>query len=221
MFVKSARTSALAAALLLWLGMMLSPVLKAGEVWARVQHPTLDFLFLGATQAGTFFNRFYVEPVSVWYPESGDGHEPHRIVELRRLAEESFVEALSAAGMQQVEGPGTGVLVVHAELIDMKSTPPTPAALDWARGFRFRVEPGRLTLVAELRAGDSDEVIIRLADLEETERGTWDSGVADALSSWGRVIASTVISASGQRVARTDHSSLGGAESGTAGMDLR
>ena len=89
------------------------------------------------------------------------------------------------------------MLVIHVELIDLKSSPATDQVLDWATGFRFRVAPGHLTLVAELRDGGDDRVVARLADLEDPqgERELWSS-VGRSLASWGEVLAATMVTRS-------------------------
>ena len=202
MFAKNVRMPALAAALLLWFGLMLSPVLKATEAWTQINHPTLDFLFLDAIEPQPLFEQFYVEPVSVWYPDTSDGLEPPQVAELQRIALDNFSAALVAAGMEQAKAPGPGVLVIHAELIDLKSSMPTPEVMDWASGFRFRVAPGHLTLVAELRDGSNGRVVARLADLEDADQqlALWTS-VEAALADWSQVLAATVTTQAEGRLA--------------------
>ena len=200
MSAREVRRVMLVSALLLWAGLVCSPALRAGEAWSHVQHPDLDFLFLDAMEHRQVFHRFFLEPVSVWHPEAAD---PRRVEQLQERAQERLAEALTAGGLVASDHVGDGVLVVHVELIDLKSSEVTDEVMQWAERFRFNVAAGRITLVAELRDGETGRVLARLADLEEPggERELW-SGVDQALSQWGATIADTVVVMPTQRVAR-------------------
>ena len=92
-----------------------------------------------------------------------------------------------------VSEPTENALGVHVELIDLKAAPVTAELLDWAKGYRFKVQPGRVTLVAELRDVATGQVLIRMADLEDDASTATESQIDAALEQWGDVIAASII----------------------------
>ena len=181
-----------AAGLLLWLGIMFAPLLMAQEAWHRVEHRSLDFLFTNLASSGTAYQEVYLDPVSVWYPNAKIGGS-EKAEALQRSVSERFQAAFAARGLNVVTEPTQSALVVHVELIDLKAAPVTAELLDWAKGHRFKVQPGRVTLVAELRDAATGQVLIRMADLEEDAADAPESEIDIALDQWGDVIAASII----------------------------
>lgn len=180
---------------LLWLGLMIAPAVVAADELQQVEHPTIDYLFT-ATGLADDYRDVYLEPVSVWYP-SGDRDGPASADELRRRATAHFDDALSANGFQRVADPRDNSLIVRIQYIDLTAATASTETLEWARQFRFRVEPGCITIVAEMRDAATDRVIMRIADIhEQNDLGDSLSDQTDlALRQWSEVIASSATGA--------------------------
>lgn len=179
--------------LLIWLGLLFAPVIMAAEAWHKIDHPTLDFLFTDATSATMAYQEIHLEPISVWYPDT-QRDASQQPGELQQRAADYFQAAFKNRGLTVVAEPTPASIIVHIELIDLTGAIVTADLLEWARGFRFRVQPGRMTLVAELRDSASGRVLARMADLEDQAGGAealW-SNVDQALENWGQIVAASI-----------------------------
>lgn len=191
MLTKERTIVLLAGFFLLWLGLMIAPAAIAAEELQQVEHPSIDFLFT-ADGVADDYRDVYLEPVSVWYPTEG-GEGVVSADDLRRRATAHFEEALSANGFHRVVEPGANSLIVRIQYIDLTTATASAETLAWARQFRFRVQPGRITIVAEMRDAASDRVIMRIADIHEQSdpADSMSDQIDLALWQWSEVIASS------------------------------
>ena len=175
---------------LLWLGLMIAPAIVAADELQQVDYPDIDFLF-SADGSDNDYTQVFVEPVSVWYPT---GHGEASAHDLRRLASGHVENALSARGLELVDAPTRGGLIVRVQYIDLTASPASANILEWAGQFRFRVEPGRITIVAEARDAATGDVLLRMADLQDEDYVEAGAGAAlhFALRHWGDVIAANI-----------------------------
>lgn len=175
---------------LLWLGLMIAPAIVVADELEQVDYPDIDFLFT-ADDAADDYTQVYVEPISVWYPT---GHGEASANDLRRLASGHVENALSEHGLELVDAPSHGALIIRIQYIDLTSSHASVDTLELASRFRFRVEPGRITIVAEARDATTGKFLLRMADLQEnnlSEEGTVEA-LHFALRQWGDVIASSI-----------------------------
>lgn len=198
MATKESLKVVVSASILLWLGLMLAPVLMAAEAWEEIEHPTLDFLFADTAAPNRAYQEVFLDTVSVWYPDT-KRQGSQQAEALRRSASEYFQEALSSRGLTLVKSPNATALIVQVQLIDLNNAPISAEVLEWARGFRFRVQPGHMTLVAEFRDASTGRVLVRLADLADVgdDSDALLSSVDRALEHWGEVVAARIAASAG------------------------
>jgi len=177
---------------LLWLGLMIAPAIVVADELKNVEYPDIDFLFTVDGVADNY-RQVYVEPVSVWYPTGNRGSEASAH-ELRRIASGHVENALREHGLELIDAPTNGALVVRIQYIDLTDSPASADTLEWASQFRFRVEPGRITIVAEARDAATGIVLLRMADIQGDIGAQDGAGAAlhFALRHWGDVIAANV-----------------------------
>lgn len=177
---------------LLWLGLIIAPAIVVADELEQVEFSNIDFLF---TNDGVDddYRQVYVEPVSVWYPTGNRGSEASAH-ELRRLAAGHVENAFSEHGLELVDAPTEGALTVRIQYVDLTAVTASTEALDWANQFRFRVEPGKITIVAEARDAQTGDVLLRMADLQDKSDAPGGTGIALhlALRHWADVIAANV-----------------------------
>lgn len=192
---RDSRTILITTGFLLWLTLIFAPALMAEEAWQEIEHPTLDFLFASRSRPASAYRDIRLDPVSVWYP--GDNHEASRLAEeLRELTSVQFAAALEARGLNVVNQPavdsGSNLLIVSIQLIDLRRTDPFESTASLAGNFRFRVVPGRVTMVAEFRDAESGRVVVRMADLQDPASPA--AGAIDRmLENWGDIVAANII----------------------------
>ena len=179
---------------LLWLGLMIAPAIVAADELREVEHPAIDFLFT-ANGAAEDYRGVYLEPISVWYPTESK-RAASSAEEIRQLATVEIENSLMARGLDLVDMPNRDSLIVRVQYIDLTATPVSSAALKWTEQFRFRVEPGHITIVAEMRDAVTGRVLIRMADLQDKDIAPDDTALAIdlALQHWSRVIAASITS---------------------------
>ena len=182
----------ISACMLLWLGLMIAPAVVANDGLPQVDHAEIDFLFAAGDVVDTYHD-VYLEPISVWYP-SDKQHGEYSANALRQAASGHVEDALSIRGLELVTAPSDESLIVRIQYIDLTATPVSPQAVAWAKQFRFRVEPGHITIVAETRDAATGRVLMRMADVQDENEAT--SGMAHAidvaLRHWSDVIAANI-----------------------------
>lgn len=190
--------------MLLWLGLMFAPALLADEAWQPIEHQDFDLMFVATDTPAGIYQNVYLEPVSVWYP-GGSGEASAQL--LRQRADERFRGAIRDFGMRLAAEPDDASMILRIQLIDLKSGAVSDADIEWARTFRFRVQPGRVTLVAEFLDAASGRVVARIADLEDSPAGA--PGVAfeldRALAVWGEALASGAAATAGASLLADAH----------------
>ncbi len=163
------RRAILMASLLLTGAMMISGQAEADN-WQRIDGTGLDHVYAKPNADLSGYNRIMVDPLSVWYVEHAKLDEDQVQANLAALQSE-FRETIEAAlerdGYEIVNAPGSGVLRLHVEVIDLKINEPPTAENPFRNRYLFNTEPGKVTLIAELRDSETDEVLIRAADLEK------------------------------------------------------
>lgn len=181
----------LAAGAVLWLGLGATPLMAADD-WQRVEHPTLDMLFTSTAADVAGYDTVYLEPVSVWYPSEHAG-AANRTDTLRDWAASELGNAFAAQGLDVAEAPAPDALIVRVQFIDFTQTPVSDEALAWKRRFRFDVEPGRVTMVAELIDANTGSAVVRMADMQD-ESSELSDDLQSALTGWSTIVAGAVVS---------------------------
>ena len=152
-----------AASAALWLGLGAAPLMAADD-WQRIEHPTLDMLFTSTT----------VDTVRDW-------------------AARELGSAFAASGLELADAPWRDTMIVRVQFIDFTDTPVSEEALAWARRFRFNVEPGRVTMVAELIDARTGNTVLRMADMQDDPASGLSDGLQSALTGWSSLVASAVV----------------------------
>lgn len=196
---RDSRTVLITTGFLLWLALIFAPALMAEEAWQEIEHPTLDFLFVSRSRPASTYRDIRLDPVSVWYPHDNQ-EAPHLAEELRKRTSVQFAAALKARGLNIVNqwaGDSEGkLLIVTIQLIDLRRTDPFESAATLAGNFRFRVVPGRVTMVAEFRDAATGRVVLRMADLQDPASPAADA-IDRMLESWGDIVAANIINLPG------------------------
>lgn len=150
---------------LVWLGFICVPVVAGADELLEVGHPDVDFLYatMGAVDD---YENVVLEPVSVWYPND-IADASAAADELRRDAIGEFADAAAAHGLDMHTALTGDALIARIQYIDL--TAATDEMPEWAEQFQFRVEPGFVTLVAELRDAESGRVLVRMANLQDPQ----------------------------------------------------
>ena len=187
---------AVAATAVLWLGLNAGP-LRAADDWQRIEHPTLDMLFTSTATDVAGYDRVYLEPVSVWYP-SESAAALDRVASLRDRAASELGNAFAANGLEIADAPGRNTMIVRIQLIDFTDTPVSEEALAWKRRFRFGVEPGRVTMVAELIDARTGNTVVRMADMQDEQSPELSDGLRSALTGWSHIVAAAVVAPTGE-----------------------
>lgn len=190
------RGFAITATLLLWLGLMFAPAANADERWLELEHPSLDALFASGDRRATSYAAATLDTVSVWFPNDGVDAARHA-EELRQLTSDYFEAAIAAQGMALTGSGDVGahddVVVVRVQLIDLRSLPGNGSVPDWAENYRFRVAPGRVTLVAELIDAATGQAVLRMADLQDLMSVDTPATVDRMLQHWGDIVAQNTV----------------------------
>lgn len=196
MAMTSKMKTIVAVSALFWFGLGSAPLMAADD-WQRIEHPTLDMLFTssGANVAG--YERVYVEPVSVWYPTQSATAED-RVDTLREWASRELGTAFAANGLEVVDAPAQNTMIVRIQFIDFTDTPVSAQALAWTRQFTFDVEPGRVTMVAELIDARTGDTVVRMADMQDDALPGLSDELQSALTGWSNIVATTVVSPSSE-----------------------
>ena len=177
---------------LFWFSLSAAP-LMAADHWQRIEHPTLDRLFTSSAASIAGYDRVYLEPVSVWYPsESAAALE--RVDTLRDRAARELGSAFAANGLEIADAPGPNTMIVRVQFIDFSDTPVSAQALAWKRRFTFDVEPGHVTMVAELIDASTGDTVVRMADMQDKAAPDIADDLQSALTGWSNIVATTVVS---------------------------
>lgn len=180
----------MAASAMLWLGLSAAPLMAADD-WRSIEHPSLDMLFTSTTADVADYERVYLEPVSVWYPADGAA-ALDRVDTLRDRAASELGSAFAASGLEVVDAPGCDTMIVRVQFIDFSDTPVSEEALAWKRRFRFDVEPGRVTMVAELVDARTGNTIMRMADMQDDQASGLSDDLRSALTGWSNIVAAVI-----------------------------
>lgn len=182
----------LVSAFVFWLGLMVAPAALADDTWQQLEHSSLDALFVNVRTPLESYRTATLDPVSVWFP-ADDALAARQADELRLTTQDHFAAAIAARGMLP---PGAGgsqdagePVTVRVQLIDLRALPSDGALPEWAENFRFRVAPGRVTLVAELVDAESGMTVVRMADLQDSSFAGTPAAVDRTLQHWSDVVA--------------------------------
>ena len=167
----------------------IATVLIAPAVWpvpAAAQAPTewdglvqrpnraVDLLFVRPDASLAGYKRVRLEPLQVsfdrnWQPNRGSAGRPLTAADFdrikRTLAQEFARVAeseLARGGYTLVKESGEDVLDVHPAVIDLFIAAPERRAAGRTR--TFTANPGRMTLVAELRDSETGQILARVVD---------------------------------------------------------
>ena len=86
---------------------------------------------------------------------------------LRTWAVGELGSAFEEHGLDVVDAPAPGTMIVRVQFIDFTATPVSEEALAWTRNFGFDVKPGRVTMVTGLIDARSGDTVIRMADMQD------------------------------------------------------
>ena len=155
--------------------------------WQQINHPSLDFLFVKPVVDSTRYHSVIIDPLSIWY--SNDSaltvqELESNLDELRLRFRGAFEQALENSGYEVVDMPRHDALRLHVEIIDLRVNRVTGNANPWRDRFLFRVLPGHITLVAELSDSTTGEVLLRMADLDDS---VGDRFTTDVMTAWENV----------------------------------
>ncbi|MEL6948657.1 MAG: DUF3313 family protein [Pseudomonadota bacterium] len=168
-----------------------SAPLMAADAWQRIEHPTLDMLFTSPAVDFSGYEQVYLEPVSVWYPTQSTT-AADRVDTLRDWAARELGSAIAANGLEIADAPGPNTMIVRVQFIDFSDTPVSAQALAWKRRFTFNVEPGHVTMVAELVDASTGDTVVRMADMQD-EPNELPDDLQSALTGWSTVVATAVV----------------------------
>ena len=170
--------------------------------WQQINHASLDFLFVRPAVDLMAYRSVIIDPLSIWY--SNDSVLTAQEVEsnlegLRLRFYGAFEQSLENSGYEIVDVPDRDALRLHVEIIDLRVNGTTANANPWRDRFLFRVLPGHITLVAELADSTTGEVLLRMADLDDSVGGrfttdivtAWDN-VDIAFNMWSAMISQTI-----------------------------
>ena len=188
-----------AVALLIGHGARAEPLGSTRPGWLQLDSVELDFVFTRRDTDLAGYDRVIVDLVSVWYVNDYGLAQDERDAQIARLQAgftEASAKALESIGFQIVDEPGPGVLRLHVEIIDLKINQPIANQNPFKDRFLFDVEPGHMTLVAQLQDSISNEILMYVADMENTideaELGSlWDQ-VELAFGNWSTTLSYTV-----------------------------
>ncbi|MEM7283158.1 MAG: DUF3313 family protein [Pseudomonadota bacterium] len=162
----------------------------------RVPSDKVDLLFSGNNLDLSKYDQVLVDPLSIWYSTPNNEEwtpDPKVLERMRGHFWDALVHELEErGGYEIVRDPGPRVLHVHAEIVDLKicvsCTAPVPDSR--LQRYRFRLVPGQITLVAELRDSQTGEVLLRAADLERPHEEALDSWeeVRVEFHRWARIL---------------------------------
>ncbi len=187
---------------LLLIGLLLSCaalfMVKAARAdWQAADNQQVDYAFFNADAQPGIYNKVLIDPLTVWYAadESQDTGVLESNVDLLRDRFQAAVqEELDARQIEVTNEPGPGVLRLYVELVDLKINIGKANRNPWADRFAFQTMPGRMTVVAELKDAQTNQVLFRLADLESesvNEATVWGE-VDAALTSWSHTLGQVV-----------------------------
>ena len=162
-------TALFSASLLLWLGLMLAPPFAVADELVDIAHADVDFLFTTVATPKDYEN-IVLEPVSVWYP-TDDEAATASVDRLRQRAIGEFADAAMSRGLALHTEEVGNAIVARIQYIDLTTADAEP---EWANQFQFRVAPGFVTIVAELRDAESGDVLVRMANLQDGHQGATD-----------------------------------------------
>ncbi len=188
-------------ALLVLAGAMLIGGQVEADNWQRIDGTGLDQVYARVNTDLSGYDRVMIDPLSIWYVGSDNLDEDQvqaNLAGLRSEFNETIEVALERDGYEIADAPGSGVLRLHVELIDLKINEPPTAENPFRNRYRFNTARGKITLIAELRDSETDEVLVRVAHLEK-ELATaaaqitsaWDE-VHQAFASWSMMLSDTL-----------------------------
>ncbi len=188
-------------ALLVLAGAMLIGGQVEADVWQRIGGSGLDQVYAKVNSDLSGYDRVMIDPLSIWYVQSDKLDEDQvqaNLADLRCEFIETIETALESDGYVIVDAPGNGVLRLHVELVELKINEPPTAENPFRDRYRFDTAHGKITLIAELRDSETDEVLIRVAHLEK-ELATaaaqitsaWDE-VHQAFANWSTMLSETL-----------------------------
>jgi len=171
-------------------------------MWQQINHPSLDFLYLRPAADFTAYRSVIIDPLSIWYSDDSAltaQEVESNLDELQLRFHAAFEQALENFGYEIVDAPDRNALRLHVEIIDLRVNRATANANPWRDRFLFRVLPGYITLVAELADSTTGEVLLRMADLDDSVGGRFTTDIMTvweyidvAFDMWSAMISQTI-----------------------------
>lgn len=163
----------------LWTLIFLFPGWAAGEVWHPLE-TDFDLSFASSSLPPTLKKNVYIAPVGVLVPDTGETLSQSNSRGLRIQFEQQLDSTLTQQGFRITTDPNEADLVLKAQIIDMKTNPPQ-GLNPWSNKYRFRIESGHYTLVAQWQDAKTQQVLLRAADLgsQQEDLEAWSERLGD------------------------------------------
>ncbi len=147
-----------------------------------VKHSRIDVAFAREGLDLGPYDEVMVAPVSIAYQRKSHELSDDQVAQMGRYFSETLSEELSESGYQLVTSPGANVLLLEANIVDLKINRPTKPSV--GRTTVFTAESGEMTLIGELKDSMSGQVLVRFAD-RQRPRSYWAQSTS--VSEWSEV----------------------------------
>lgn len=155
-----------------------------------VQDRNVDIAYVNVNADFSRYRKLMIEEMGIYYPSNSNLSEAD-IQRVRTAFREAFRQQLE--GYEIVTRPAADVLKVRASLVDLTGDPVVRLP-NVAREINEILEPGKLSFMIEMLDSQTESVLLRAADTEESpnldqpEDGTGNSSeVLAAAEHWARL----------------------------------
>jgi hypothetical protein len=151
------------------------------DPYYRPASAQVDHAYISPTADFRSYTKLMGRPLEIYYPDNVPQPDARDIERLRSIFREAFLGAIGQ-DYEIVSEPGPGVMLVAAQIIDLKLLGPGGTYEPSGR-LREVVAKGQLTLLMEFQDSQTGRVLARAG---EAERGASTSGSDDA-AGWAQV----------------------------------
>ncbi len=153
------------------------------DVYQYQHDSTLDEVYVKQDADFSRYTSVMIDPISVWYPNNYapspelTDKAQNNLARAQVLFRETIAKALSDR-YAVTDKPGKNVLRVHVEFVDLRSVPQgTNVPADLNR-YKFKAQPGYITMVGQLFDARSGKQLVRVADMGK-QQSVGGNGVVD------------------------------------------
>lgn len=159
-----------------------------------VKHSRLDNAFAKPDFSLSQYSKVRIEQPDIAYRRNSYELSEKQAEKMVRYFNEALAAQLEKKGYELVDSTGPDVLLVDADIIDMKINRPTERST--GRTTIFTASSGEMTLIGELRDSRSGELLARFADRQQP-RSYWAqstsvrewSDARRAFNFWAKILA--------------------------------